>query len=428
MQLLSPDFIVKHGLRKIHNAQRKPINEEVRKLTKNSNWDKWTKKHRWIPSNTSKYCGNLSHYNPTNVLIEKLKAANLYDIYFKNQKNTTIDEGINTFHLKTVKYNALVEKYEIKRKRFAKLRKEKINDAKKAFLKTCEIELGRFTTAETQTEIKRTQEKEIQCQAETNDKGMQSKKTKAKEKDVQCNLVLKKPVSPRQAPVMVTEIVKEPVQILQAKPVVKSPVSVEIEERPKTVLSKGYYSDPLSDASWENDTDSEENVSLTISKSAEQHPEKQHSSCSEVDMADEITSPSRYRIPSYDDKVRNMRFRLAKGDSTHKIRVKLNGEKNAIHHSLSNKPEYNDLIISDDDRKFREVMLKQDSYVQSAKGKRAKKKNKNIKGPLDPHPEFVAVKLEIAGGREDDSFQASTGEVCKIILDTEMTKKFFPDL
>jgi len=362
-------------------------------------------------------------------LVKKLKAANLYDLYFKNRKNFTVDIGITTFRLKTEEYNARVEKYEIKRKRFAKIRKEKRNDAKKAFLKKCAIELGQFSTAETQTEIKTMEEKEIQCKAETNDKGMQSKKTRTKEKDVQCDLEQKRQVSPRQAPVKVTEIVKEPVQILQTIPVTETPtVSVEREERPKTVLSKGYYSDHRdSDESWMNDTDSEENVSLEILKSPEQDPEKQNSSCSEIDMADEITSPCRYQMPSYKDKVRKMWFRLAKGDGTQKIRVKLNGEKNAIHHSLSNKPEYNDLIISDDDRKFREVMLKQDSYVQCAKGKRAKLKNaKNIKGPLDP--EFVTVKLEIAGGREDDSFKASTGEVCKIILDTEMTKKFYPGL
>lgn len=194
---------------------------------------------------------------------------------------------------------------------------------------------------------------------------------------------------------------------LMATELEKAPVCEEKVTTDEIVVdSKDFYSD-ASKESWEEDEDLTSHASLEP---------LEKSSGSEFDMVEAVPSPE--KCVAVKDKVRCMRFRLASGDPSSRIKVKINGEKNAIHHSLSNRPEYNHLIVTSDERKTRTVLLKREVYHQDPKGRRKKKWVKEA-------PKFSEVDVEILGGKDDETFTTSNDDFCKLVLDQEMTKRFF---
>ena len=353
---------------------------------------------RYIPSPKSKFSGKLENYCPSNVLAEKLKANYIFDIYYQN-KTPSVDIGIDTLRLKTSEYNSLVQKYEKRRLKNAKIRKEKLKKQKAAFLKECRIEYGRFEDAFTQTGKTRVKNKETQQSVDTNEISTQSN-TILKETSCQVERVsteISTQTDLEMAALMATELEKAPV----------------CEEKVTTDEIVVDLRDSFSDASkesWEEDED------LTTHASLEP---LEKSSGSEFDMVEAVPSPEVHE-KCVKDKVRCMRFRLASGDPSSTIKVKINGEKNAIHHSLSNRPEYNGLIVTSGERKTRTVMLKREVYHQDPKGRRKKKWVKEA-------PQFSEVDVEILGGKDDETFTTSNDDFCKLVLDQETTKRFFGD-
>jgi len=398
MHHLSPEFLFKHGLRKVYRAQRSYVLDKVKSLTEGQNLDIFSNRFRYIPSPTSKFSGNLKNYCPSDVLAEKLKANYIFDIYYQNRK-PPVDIGIDTLRLKTSDYNSLVKKYEKRRLQNAKIRKEKLKLQKAAFLNECRIEYGRFEDAFTQTGKTRVKNKETQQSVAVHEISTQSN-TNSISKETSCQV---KQVSTE----ISTQTDLEKVALM-ATTLDKDPVCIEKLKVDELVLDlKESFSDASKD-SWEDDEDS------VITHASLEPLEK--SSCSEVDMVEAVPSPKRYILVK--DKVRCMRFRLASGDASTKIKVKLNGEKNVIHHSLSNKPEYNHLIFSSEERKSRKILLKREEYHQDRKGRRKKKWVKEA-------PKFLEVDVEILGGKDDETFVTSNGDFCRLVLDQEMTRRFF---
>lgn len=395
MQHLSPDFLFKHGLRKVYNAQRSYVLDKVKSLTKGENIDNFSSRFRYIPSPSSKFSGKLENYCPSNVLAEKLKANYIFDIYYQNNK-PSVDIGIDTLRLKTSEYNSLVQKYEKRRLKNAKIRKQKLKSQKAAFLKECRIEYGGFEDAFTQTGKLRVKNKETQQSVNTNEISTQSntilKETSCQAEQVSAEISTQTDLE--KAALMATELEKVPV------------CEEELTSDKLVFDSKESFSDASKD-SWEEDED------LTTHASLEP---LEKSSCSEIDMAEAVPSPE--KCVDVKDKVRCMRFRLTSGDPSSTIKVKINGEKNAIHHSLSNRPEYNHLIVTSDERRSRKVLLKREEYHQDRKGRRKKKWVKEA-------PQFLEVDVEILGGKDDKTFETSNGNFCKLVLDQKMTRNFF---